>query len=92
MTQENEDTQVGAAKERLVTVKEAAQILGISVRGLYRLADLGEAPAVLKVGRSSRFSSSEIHAYIERLKEKRDTVARRCGGRSGLPRWQGSVR
>lgn len=88
MTQEMNNVQEVGASERLVTFKEAAQILGISVRGLYRLVDLRELPRALKVGRSARLALSEVNAYIERLKEKRDALARRSAGRGTLPlRW-----
>ena len=85
MTQEMNNAQEVETAERLVTFKEAAQILGISVRGLYRLVDQRELPGALKVGRSARLSLSEVNAYIERLKEKRDAIARRSAGRGPFP-------
>ena len=54
--------------DQLVTIRGTAQTLGISVRALYRLIASGELPAPLKIGKASRMSMAEIHAYIERLK------------------------
>ncbi len=77
MTHEGKDPQAFIEQERLVAIKEAAQTLGISIRAFYRLIASGELPAPLKIGRASRMSMAEIHAYIERLKAERDTVSRR---------------
>lgn len=80
MTLEDDGVQEPVELERLVTIRETAQTLGISVRALYRLIASGALPAPLKLGRASRMSMTEIHAYIERLKTERDTVARRSWG------------
>lgn len=85
MTRERDDDLEQVAQERLVTIKEAALMLGISVRAFYRLMAAGELPSALKVGRASRIAVSEINAYIDRLKEKRDAVDRRSRGRDWKP-------
>jgi excisionase family DNA binding protein len=56
---------------KLITYKEAAHILGISSRTLYRLVDLGKTPRPVKLGTCTRFLRAEIEGYIETLKAKR---------------------
>lgn len=63
-------------RERLLTMADAARVLGISTRGLYRLVASGELPAPLKIGRASRMALTEIHAYIERLRARRHGAVR----------------
>lgn len=89
MTRVDQYVQEPVERERLVTIREAAQTLGISIRALYRLIASGELPAPLKVGRASRIAMTELHAYIERLKAERDTVARLSGVRGVLPNRRG---
>lgn len=57
--------------ERFVRVPEAAERLSISVRSLYRLIAAQEFPGLLKVGGCRRVSSSEIDAYMDRVKRNR---------------------
>ena len=54
-------------KARLITMKEAAEILGISQRGLYRFIASGELPRPVKIGKASRMVLTEIEDYIERI-------------------------
>ena len=63
---------VGESQERLIDVGEAAKILSVSRRTLYRLIDSGQLPPPVKVGRSTRIVASEITDYIDALKAKRD--------------------
>lgn len=77
MTNEDNTPQEPVELDQLVTIRGTAQTLGISVRALYRLIASGELPAPLKIGKASRMSMAEIHAYIERLKMQRDKAARR---------------
>ncbi len=57
--------------EHLIGTDEAARILGVSRRTLYRLIDSGQLPPPVKIGRSTRIVASEITDYIEALKAKR---------------------
>ena len=57
--------------EQPLSLKQVADLLGMSVRAVYRLIDEGELPRPLKVGRSSRIPASEYRAYIEKLKSLR---------------------
>lgn len=63
------------SSEPLVTVKEAANALGMSVGSLYRLAKAGAVPSYAVGPRRSgvRFSISELKAALRRpVPEARD--------------------
>ena len=57
--------------DRLLRIKEAADILAISVRALYRLVADGQLPAPVKIGRATRIPRSDIERYINELKGSR---------------------
>ena len=57
--------------ERLLSFKEVASRLGISVRAVYRLVDKGDLSPPVKVGGARRFPSIEIQAFIDNIKSKR---------------------
>ncbi len=44
--------------------KETAEVLGISLRTIYRLVDDGQLPAY-QIGRVIRFKRDEVEAFIE---------------------------
>ena len=50
----------------LLTVREAADVLGISRTAIYLLLQRGEIPSV-KIGRSRRITRQEIERYVSRL-------------------------
>ena len=52
----------------LLTVKEAAELLGIGRSTLYELLEAGEVRSV-KRGASRRIPLKEVHRYIDRLLE-----------------------
>jgi len=56
---------------RLLRVGEAAKMLGISVRGLYRLIARGDLPQPVKVGHASRIPMSDLFEYVSALKSSR---------------------
>jgi excisionase family DNA binding protein len=58
--------------ERLVSVKEVAALLGISVRKVWRMIAAGQFVAPVRMGRSRRWPQSEIQQYVEELKQQRD--------------------
>ena len=64
----------GPVKTRLVTMKETADILGISIRATYRLVADGQLPPPVKIGRASRMVLTELEEYIEYLKNQRDST------------------
>jgi len=53
--------------ERLVTVREAARVLGIGRHLLYRAAELGELP-IYDPGAWSRVRLSDVLAWLERTR------------------------
>lgn len=50
----------------LLTVKEAARVLGVSVHTVYRLIDSGELSAVKISSRKTMIKAEEIERYINR--------------------------
>lgn len=52
--------------DRLLTAEEAAAILRISTKTLYRLRDAGKLNAV-KIGRSLRYRESDLKRYMKGL-------------------------
>jgi len=58
-------------EERLLSFKDVAARLSVSVRGVYRLVDSRQLPPPVKVGHASRFPESELHEYMARIKNAR---------------------
>lgn len=58
-------------REQLLTIREAAERIRISVREVYRLIAKSELPKPIKVGRASRLFESDIKEYLERLRRQR---------------------
>lgn len=48
----------------LLNLAEVRQLVGIGKSQLYRLISVGDFPAPVKIRRSSRWLSSEVHAWI----------------------------
>lgn len=59
------------ALDRFLKLREVVDIASLSKATVYRLMERGEFPKPVKQGRSSRWSSLEIHDYIESLKKAR---------------------
>lgn len=57
--------------EKLISIKDTAKILNISVRAVYRLIASGEINPPIKIGGSSKIIESDIVNYIENLKNRR---------------------
>ena len=55
--------QVEATQDRLLTVPEVAEILGVSVRLVNRLFSTGELPRV-KIGRAARARLSDVERIM----------------------------
>lgn len=53
--------------ERLVSLKTAAESLGVCVRTVYRLIDEGKLPRPVKVRGCSRLPLSAVTAYLRSL-------------------------
>lgn len=57
--------------DSLLSLKDVAGRLQVSIRSVWRLMARGEFPKPVKVGQMLRFIPSEFEAYIETLKQKR---------------------
>ena len=49
----------------LVSARELARQIGVSLRHIWRLNSMGKLPKPLKIGHSVRWISSEIEAWLE---------------------------
>jgi excisionase family DNA binding protein len=54
---------------RFLTLKEAAALLQVSTRTLYRLVQSGDSPAFFKVGGLWRVRASEFAKWIQGINE-----------------------
>jgi len=55
------------AEKRLLTIKEASEYLGISVKGLYHMVERRQIPFV-KTGKRLRFDKIDLDNWIEKHK------------------------
>jgi predicted DNA-binding transcriptional regulator AlpA len=55
---------------RLLGVFDVAEILGVSDRTVWRLAQLGTIPKPFHVGRGARWFEEELNASIRRLADE----------------------
>ena len=65
-------------EDRLMDLEEVAEKLGnISTRSVRRLIAKGDLPKPVKVLSSPRLYHSDVTAYLEKLKQKREQDARK---------------
>ncbi len=64
----------------LLTAREAAAVLGVSIPTFWRRVADGTVPKPIKLGALSRWPRSEILTVIERAKAARDTNYPQDGG------------
>jgi predicted DNA-binding transcriptional regulator AlpA len=75
-TQNDTLSGAGTEEDRLVDFEEVARILGgISERSVRRLIAKAELPQPVKVLSSPRLYLSDVAAYLERLKAKRERLS-----------------
>ena len=72
----NPQQNVEREPKQLLDIREAASMLGICTRTMYRLIAAGELPGPVKVGRATRMVRTELDEYIERLKADRQRTGR----------------
>ncbi|MFG0244860.1 MAG: helix-turn-helix transcriptional regulator [Phycisphaerales bacterium JB052] len=60
-------TTTNGMSDRLLTVKEVAERLGISIRTVWSLRSSGRIPDAVKIGNATRWRRSEIETYIRGL-------------------------
>jgi excisionase family DNA binding protein len=58
--------------EKLISLKDTAEKLDLSVRAVYRLIASGILPHPVKVGRSTKFFESDLKNYFDSLKANRN--------------------
>ncbi len=71
-----------AAEDDWLGTKEAARLLGVVPRTLYRLIDDGDLPAY-KIGRVIRLRRSDIAAFLERSRIAPGTLEHLYPGEDG---------
>ena len=49
----------------LLNVKEVSEMLGISERTIYRLADAGDMPQPVKLGAAVRWRRQELETWVD---------------------------
>lgn len=59
----------------LIDLREVLRQTGFAKTHIYRLMKAGAFPGVLKSGRTSRWSQTEVTAWLESLKQKRGAAA-----------------
>lgn len=63
-----------AVADRLLSIKDTADRLGVSTRTLYRMFSAGEFPSPVKTGptrHGSRCRESDVASYLERITRER---------------------
>ncbi len=60
--------------DRLVSVRDAAAALGCSVATVWRGVASGTLPQPIRIGGMTRWSASEIAAFIESAKANREAA------------------
>jgi predicted DNA-binding transcriptional regulator AlpA len=72
-------------EDRLMDLEEVAEKLGgISTRSVRRLIARGDLPQAVKVLSSPRLYHSDVVAYLDGLKQKRDTATQNTRRKENL--------
>lgn len=56
-------------RKEFYTIKELAELLGVSVRTLERVLKRGELPYYV-IGRSKRFRHADVEAYLAKVRKE----------------------
>lgn len=62
-------TSGGGALERLLTVAELSEYLGVPVATLYDWRVDGKGPRAFRIGRHLRFAVGDVHAWLATVRE-----------------------
>jgi excisionase family DNA binding protein len=57
-----------ASYERLLTVAELAEVIGVPVKTVYRWRHRGEGPPPIRVGRYLRFDPTDVNRWLDARK------------------------
>ncbi len=60
-----------AGCDRLVALRVVAERLGLSTRAVYRLIASGVLPPPVKIGKASRWFTSDVEGYMDKLRMTR---------------------
>jgi excisionase family DNA binding protein len=55
--------------ERLWTVEDVSEYLGIPVKTLYQWRYRGQGPSAMRVGRYIRYRADDVRAWVDSLRE-----------------------
>lgn len=66
-----QDLPPGHDRLRLVSAREAARFLGLTLDQLYRLRERGDGPPAYRIGRHLRFRWGDLKAWQERQRDGR---------------------
>ena len=72
LRKENDNTEVGVQK--LLSPKDVAEILGISVKTVHKLVREGKLGCVQITSKERRFTEGQVSAYIETQSKKPEEV------------------
>jgi excisionase family DNA binding protein len=59
------------ARDKLMSLRDASEMLGIPVHTLYRWRCKGDGPAGYRVGRHVRYRRDAVDAWLEQRADKR---------------------
>ena len=59
--------------DNLMGLSEVASHLGISERSVWRLVASGDLAPPVKVGRCTRWFAADLHAYLDKIRQRRDS-------------------
>lgn len=72
LRKENDNAQIGLKK--LMTAKQVADILGVSVKTVHKLVREGKLGCVQVTSKERRFAEEQVRAYIEAQSKKPEEV------------------
>jgi len=67
----------GKQLDRVMRLREIAEVLGQCSRSVRRMSDRGELPPLVHIGHTVGLFKSEIEAYLARIREQRGGVPQR---------------
>lgn len=68
-----EQANISLDLKRLVGLDKVAKLLDVSKREVHRLIATHELPKPMKIGRLSKLTVGEVEAFIEKLKQRRNS-------------------
>jgi predicted DNA-binding transcriptional regulator AlpA len=78
------ETANAEGENRLVDLTELVAFLKISKRSVWRLVARGELTPPVKVGRNARWFLADLHTYLDRIRQQRDSRCAIVANRRGV--------